>query len=166
MQAVCRSCGELKKIHSNGLCDRCYHHENYVKNRVARIKYSLEWRQQNKEKYTEWCKKYNKEYLEKHPEKRRESLDHIKRFNDLVNFGGNKEKVLVRDNHRCYICGHDRNLVVHHILGRSRNEIKNLITLCPNCHADITSGYWTEDFIQYFFCNVLDGFTNYPTGGS
>ena len=43
-----------------------------------------------------------------------------------------------RRNKKCYFCDYDRVLDVHHILEKSkggRNNKKNLIVICPNCHA-------------------------------
>jgi len=51
-----------------------------------------------------------------------------------------KERVLLRDNHKCRICGEIENLQVHHIIKKSEggsNELVNLITLCSHCHGII-----------------------------
>lgn len=73
------------------------------------------------------------------------------KYFNLKFFGGNKQKVLRRDNWTCQECGmtneqhillFGRTINVHHIDGKGRNtkksnnEIKNLITLCLRCHRD------------------------------
>jgi hypothetical protein len=65
-------------------------------------------------------------------------------FNDQL-----KEKVRVRDNHRCQRCfrnqdelidnnGKPYKLLVHHInFNKNNNNLTNLISLCRNCHLEI-----------------------------
>jgi len=51
-----------------------------------------------------------------------------------------REKVLIRDNYTCQICGNKKNLEVHHIIPRSKggtNVVENGITLCKNCHKAV-----------------------------
>lgn len=65
-------------------------------------------------------------------------------------FGGNRDKVLKRDDHACQICGmtdeEHRNkwgveITIDHMDGRGRNstnknhEMENLWTLCRSCHG-------------------------------
>lgn len=50
-----------------------------------------------------------------------------------------RERVLERDEHRCVLCGSDKNLQVHHIFPRKFHkelqcDIDNLITLCTRHH--------------------------------
>ncbi len=45
--------------------------------------------------------------------------------------------VLLRDNHRCVMCGAFGRFPPHHIVYRSQggaDSIDNLVTLCNNCH--------------------------------
>jgi len=45
---------------------------------------------------------------------------------------------LKRDNYKCVKCGSTEDLHVHHIIELSQNgtnELDNLLTLCPKCHA-------------------------------
>lgn len=52
----------------------------------------------------------------------------------------NRDLVRKRDNHTCKICNKENSNVVHHIIPYkicNHNEINNLITLCPNCHAKV-----------------------------
>lgn len=49
-------------------------------------------------------------------------------------------QVLQRDSWRCYACGTMKNLQVHHLRFRSRSgdDETNLITLCVDCHNQLT----------------------------
>jgi len=54
-----------------------------------------------------------------------------------------KEKVLRRDEYKCYICHDDKSLEIHHKLPQrlgGRHEENNLITLCKKCHRHIETG--------------------------
>ena len=72
------------------------------------------------------------------------------RFNDLNRFGGNRIKVLERDNYICQKCGMSdeehyskwkRHITVDHVDGNGRysdvqnNDLDNLLTLCLSCHG-------------------------------
>lgn len=51
-----------------------------------------------------------------------------------------REAVMERDGYRCYICGKETNLHVHHIVPRIQGGPhipENLITLCASCHGSI-----------------------------
>jgi len=53
------------------------------------------------------------------------------------------EAIKERDDWRCYICGKDTDLHVHHIIPRSDGgpDIpENLVTLCSGCHRSVESG--------------------------
>lgn len=46
--------------------------------------------------------------------------------------------VLERDGYKCIKCGNTRHLEIHHLIERNKggtDDISNLITLCPTCHA-------------------------------
>lgn len=62
----------------------------------------------------------------------------------LDGFGtGASQKIMDRDGWKCYICGKEKNLHVHHIIPRNRggeHTPENLITLCGSCHRNIESG--------------------------
>ncbi len=48
-----------------------------------------------------------------------------------------RQKVLLRDNWRCQVCGKEHSGQVHHVIPRSKggtNDFSNLITLCGECH--------------------------------
>jgi hypothetical protein len=54
-----------------------------------------------------------------------------------------KQKILNRDDNKCYICGKETNLHVHHIIPRVHGGPhipENLITLCSGCHRSVESG--------------------------
>lgn len=84
-----------------------------------------------------------KQYKKKDKEKNREHyLKKDMDRHDKIMFGGNREKALERDNHKCCTCNKDSGLVVHHkdFTGQSdnaNNELENLITLCRSCHIKI-----------------------------
>lgn len=67
----------------------------------------------------------------------------MKERRDRVNFGGNRIKVLERDEYRCVKCGSSDKLNVHHIDGCGRgvkeknNDLLNLITVCKACHLKL-----------------------------
>jgi len=52
--------------------------------------------------------------------------------------------IRVRDNYKCVLCGNNKKLETHHILGRNienANHPSNLVTLCRKCHIEVE----TED---------------------
>lgn len=58
-------------------------------------------------------------------------------------FGGNKFKVLERDNHTCQSYNSKKDLIIHHIDGNNHlsnipnHSMSNLITLCNKCHCKV-----------------------------
>lgn len=50
-----------------------------------------------------------------------------------------RKAVLIRDQLRCQLCGHEKNLHVHHVTyDRIYNEdLEDLITLCSDCHGGL-----------------------------
>lgn len=57
-----------------------------------------------------------------------------------------RRAVLKRDRNRCQGCGRRKPLHIHHVkpvAEGGRNETANLITLCPNCHAEVHAGLRT-----------------------
>lgn len=47
----------------------------------------------------------------------------------------------------CYICNYDKSLVYHHIKHQAdggSDRVENIIRLCPNCHALVHKGEFTE----------------------
>lgn len=108
----------------------------------SRIK-TKEWRKKNPEKAREHRLKEHKLYNSRHPER-------VKKSKDLHRYGGNRDKVLERDNWQCQDCGmsqeqhiilFNRGLTIHHKDGTGynskikNNDLDNLITLCMRCHG-------------------------------
>lgn len=65
-----------------------------------------------------------------------------KKYKDILRYGGNKEKALIRDKYSCYFCSSSDDLVIHHIdfTGQTNdpnNELDNLVTLCRSCHIKL-----------------------------
>ena len=92
-----------------------------------------------------WRKNNRVYYSNKRREERQRNKDTYYRSNrdykNRTRFGGNKYKVLERDNNQCVDCGKDnpRALVIHHIdfsgqTNSPNNEMDNLETLCRSCH--------------------------------
>jgi 5-methylcytosine-specific restriction endonuclease McrA len=57
-----------------------------------------------------------------------------------VEYQALRDQVLKRDGWRCQLCGKPSNLHVHHINSRGRlgdDTMRNLITLCANCHENV-----------------------------
>lgn len=52
-----------------------------------------------------------------------------------------RKAVLIRDGLRCQLCGHDRNLHVHHITYERiyAEDLDDLITVCNKCHDKVHS---------------------------
>ncbi len=65
-------------------------------------------------------------------------------------FGGNRERALARDGHRCRACGAERKPIVHH-RRPGQNRTRVLITLCAACHARVhrlaTLRVWLPPFL-------------------
>jgi len=127
----CRSCGTTAIRHrSNGLCEKCYAKSDDFKSiaESSRLRNKYKWKKKQDE--------YRKEYY-----KRDEVKEKFKRMHDLRNFGGNREKALIRDNYKCQDCGmnqkkslkiYNRDLYVAKIDGKN-TDLDNLITLCRGC---------------------------------
>lgn len=63
---------------------------------------------------------------------------HTSGFNNTL-----KQYILDRDDNKCYICGRDIRLHVHHIIPRRKggpHKPENLVTLCSGCHRSVESG--------------------------
>lgn len=78
-------------------------------------------------------------------------------------FHNTKAYILHRDKYQCQICNRKDSLEVHHIIARKdqgTNTPENLITLCKNCHKNVTNGTleFTKDvknFKPKTFMNIL-----------
>lgn len=52
-------------------------------------------------------------------------------------YGGNRGKVLNRDNYSCVVCGKETDMCVHHKdKNLKNNKVNNLVTLCRQCHIN------------------------------
>ncbi len=145
MKYKCKECGaEITKGKANGmcLCRICWRRQNDKKNAKKIKRQALARRKKNKGKYDE----YRKKWRAKNPE-RSKMLDDLSR--NRIQFGGNKQKALERDNFQCQECGitqeqhfllYNKGLAVHHIDGKGygskepNNDLDNLQTLCYRCH--------------------------------
>lgn len=85
-------------------------------------------------------KVYAKRWREKYKEQiRQKDLEYVNQWR----YGGNRYKVLERDNYMCQYCQttEQKALVVHHIDEVIENtSMDNLITICNACHARIHHG--------------------------
>ena len=112
-------------------------YKKYMKNNEQWKLYQQTYRKENKDKIAQW--------REENKYKCRECMEEKR-------FGGNRKKVLLRDNFECVICGisneehkkkFNRNITIDHIDGNGRNSKKpnndmgNLRTLCLSCHGSI-----------------------------
>jgi 5-methylcytosine-specific restriction endonuclease McrA len=118
----------------------------YIKNRIRMQKLQRARYARNKTHYLLMTKLWQ----QKHPELVRE----IKQRNkDKTRFGGNRKKILERDNHECQMCGRKDKLLIHHIDGtnnrgkrNANNNPSNLITVCKPCHTKIH--FHGEDIVR------------------
>jgi len=132
----CRKCGtNVIHHHSHGYCKDCYPKTEIFKNiqESSRLRNMEKWEQREKE--------YLKDY-----HKRPEVIARIKERENLKNFGGNREKAILRDGERCRQCGISRresrerrskDLFVLHIGNKKDNRLDNLITLCSKCFSSM-----------------------------
>ena len=74
-------------------------------------------------------------------------LGDVQRSLDTWELGGFgkaiKQRVMERDGFRCYICGREQGLHVHHVVPRSQggsHSMANLVTLCSGCHRSVECG--------------------------
>ena len=57
----------------------------------------------------------------------------------LPYYGPERKVVMIRDGNKCAICDLTEKLVVHHIDKMEGNSLKNMITLCTQCHHRVHS---------------------------
>lgn len=130
----CIACGTTSVPHKNmGYCEACYTKSDHFK-RIVKASF---------QRHKEARVKKMQEYLERYNNKP-EVKERQRKKNDEINFGGNREKALERDNYTCTNCGitqkesyikYKRDLYVEHKEGKS-NELNNLITVCKVCHSE------------------------------
>ncbi len=125
---LCEKCKKRQTRHSNGkICEACK---------------TKDWRKRNPKKVKSYAKM-----------RRVRDAEKIKVYSKIANndyyFGGNRIKVLERDNYTCQTCGKNKEdgktIIVHHkdITGWGKkkkdknNSMNNLISLCVQCHMAI-----------------------------
>jgi len=128
----CRRCGTVFiSHHAHGYCEKCYPKTEIFK----------EIQTASRLRNIEKRKKYTKEYSKKYS-KRPEVIEKRKKRWDLIYFGGNREKALIRDKEQCQLCGlsrsesykkYNNDLCVVHINDKKNNNLENLITICRIC---------------------------------
>lgn len=92
------------------------------------------WNKDNPEKSKKATHKYRQQNLELCRERTRVNQ---RLLNNKNRFGGNRLRVLERDNNTCTKCGETNKLklIVHHKnRNKKDNRLNNLITLCKRCH--------------------------------
>jgi len=134
-------------------------YKKYMKNNEQWKLYQQTYRKENKDKIAQWRKEnkdkiaqWRKENKDKIAQWREENKYKCRECMEEKRFGGNRKKVLLRDNFECVICGisneehkkkFNRNITIDHIDGNGRNSKKpnndmgNLRTLCLSCHGSI-----------------------------
>ena len=104
-------------------CDRLMSREWFMNNRDKRKEAESLWRSKNRDRYNAMA------LMAQHK----------------FRFGGNRDRVIERDEHKCVECGSLENLCVHHLDGMGwgfkkedkNNSIENLATVCNSCHRRI-----------------------------
>jgi 5-methylcytosine-specific restriction endonuclease McrA len=112
------------------MVNKNYNSEYYKNHKAKILNRTKRWRKLNKEKY----------------------IKQLRNQHSKIMFGGNKEKVLERDNFQCQNCGLNQEqhiviygygLIVHHKDGNGKdsknpnNDLNNLQALCRKCHTSI-----------------------------
>ena len=143
--AKCNNCDNeitQRRKEGSGLCRICWRRQNDKKNAKKIKRQVLARKIKDPERYAGYSKKWKENNLERSKELWAESKDRKR-------FGGNKQKVLERDNFQCQECGMTQEqhfilfgygLAIHHIDGKGiysevkNNDLDNLQTLCLRCH--------------------------------
>jgi len=128
---ICKTCKIKESEKGNKICSCC------------RLK---KWRKDNPEKVKAYYE------MRKVRDKDKFMVRQYHHWNDFY-FGGNRIKVLERDNYSCQVCGAKKSngikIIVHHKdrtgWGKKReeknNNMNNLISLCQPCHVKIHKPY-------------------------
>lgn len=100
------------------------------------------------EKEKQGCKKWYKENRESELEKnkiyRQQNKELFKWYHNRDRFNGMREIILERDLRKCFACGSENYISIHHKDNKGyykaknkediNNDLDNLITLCGSCH--------------------------------
>lgn len=111
--------------------------ETREKQRKAQSGRKHPWSEESKKRQSENCKKFYRDYPEKILKKEKNG-----NWKGGIKFTEKSRlDTLKRDNYICQECGFSEKEImqVDHILSRKKypllkNDLNNLITLCPNCH--------------------------------
>jgi uncharacterized protein (DUF433 family) len=131
----CRNCQSTKIPHAaSGYCEKCYPKSFEFKEIQKRS------HKKHKEERRDKLSAYAKEYA-----KRPEAIAKAQERINIVFYGGNRGKALMRDGYRCLNCDineqealrkYRRKLYVWHKDGNPKNNsLENLKTLCANCFS-------------------------------
>ena len=161
MYKKCLICG--KEFETNSRRLYCSYECQKIAKNNGRNKYSREELNNNIEENCLICGKpfiknnmtMTKKYCSSECRRKAERLFGSKKQTDLeykdrTRFGGNKYKVLQRDDYKCQMCDSERQLIVHHkdcsgSLDNPNNDMNNLITLCKSCHIKLHRLYGKDE---------------------
>jgi len=125
------------------ICEKCKQRETRWENgKICEACKTKDWRKRNPKKVKAYAKMRQVRDAKK-----------IRAYSKIANnnyyFGGNRIKVLERDNYTCQVCGKNKEdgkiIVVHHKdetgwakkKPEKNNSMNNLISLCVQCHMGI-----------------------------
>lgn len=112
------------------------------KNKEDRVK----WNKSNRDKVSEYTKKYR----EKYPERVRETIKKRGSYNKIRVL---REKVINRDGNICRKCGTSEDLTLEHKIPRvagGKNHLSNLEILCKKCNTETYHLLVKKALIFYF----------------
>ena len=75
-----------------------------------------------------------------------------------------KEKVFLRDNKRCIICGNSKAYPNAHYIRRSKGGLgieENIVTLCSKCHHNFDNGTKRNEYQELIRDYLLHKYTNW-----
>jgi 5-methylcytosine-specific restriction endonuclease McrA len=151
----CKECGKTAPNRGHGLCHACYGRYYYRKNIDQVRAYTKAWQKASRIANPEYHKALAKKSRTKHRTEilikkkayyrahKFEKQVYDRTYRDKKRFGGNWQRTLDRDGHKCQKCGSGHNLLVHHVdkhdarypIGPPNHSLENLTTLCFDCHA-------------------------------
>ena len=75
-----------------------------------------------------------------------------------------KQKVFIRDNGKCIVCG-SPGIPNAHYIRRSHGGMgieENIVTLCPKCHHDFDNGFKREEIGSYIKESLDKFYPDFP----